>query len=319
MKHRFFLPCLVLLLLTLVLAILPSPARAGEIGDPAAPLQILKWVKGNPVDLAAGKGKNIYVIEFWATWCGPCKASIPHLTKIQQQFKDKGVIIVGISDEAPEDVEPFVTEMGSKMDYTVAVDKEGKTGEGYMQAFGIDGIPHAFVVGKEGHILWEGHPMDKLDLVLAQVVEGKFDVATAKKESAERKSRENVQALIQAYNFLVRKSGEKDIIKLIRDRIVEKAKDQPENLNEFAWGIAMNEAADPAELQIALQSAERANTLSNGKSATILDTYAVALHRNGRTPEAIKSLEKALELADDDKTRENIENHLEEYKAALAK
>jgi len=65
----------------------------------AAALKISDWVKGKPVDLAAGKGKQVYVIEFWATWCGPCRTSIPHLTELQKKFKDKGVTFVGVSDK----------------------------------------------------------------------------------------------------------------------------------------------------------------------------------------------------------------------------
>ena len=72
-------------------------AVSAELGDPAAPLQIAEWVKGKPVDLAADKGKKIFVVEFWATWCGPCRASIPHLTEMQKKFKDKNVVFIGVS------------------------------------------------------------------------------------------------------------------------------------------------------------------------------------------------------------------------------
>src|ERR1041385_6120947 len=73
---------------------------AGALGDPAAPLVISEWVKGKPVDLAAAKGKEVVVVEFWATWCGPCRTSIPHLTEMQKKFKD--VRFVGVSDRSEE-------------------------------------------------------------------------------------------------------------------------------------------------------------------------------------------------------------------------
>ena len=97
---------------------------AAELGDPAAALQVIEWVKGKPVDIASGKGKTIYVVEFWATWCPPCRESIPHLSELQKKFKDKGVVIVGVSGEKSEAVTNFVAKMGSKMDYTVAIDND---------------------------------------------------------------------------------------------------------------------------------------------------------------------------------------------------
>lgn len=145
-----------------------------RLGEPAAKLVIKDWTKGKAVDVRDGKA--VYVVEFWATWCGPCRVSIPHLTELQKQWKDKGVVVVGVSDEPASTVKPFVEKMGEKMDYVVACDDNRLTYSGYMEAYGFNGIPTAFIVGRDGRVLWTGHPMNGLDKALEQAVAGKLEV-----------------------------------------------------------------------------------------------------------------------------------------------
>jgi thiol-disulfide isomerase/thioredoxin/tetratricopeptide (TPR) repeat protein len=188
-------------LLTFCLAVITAdslvvgPVFAGELGQAAAPLKIAEWIKGKPVDLAADKGREVIVIEFWATWCGPCRQSIPHLTELQKKFQNQGVTFLGISDEAVDTVKTFVEKMGDKMDYTVAVEKGHDTSENYLGAFGVNGIPHAFVVDQQGRIVWHGHPMGELESTLAAVLAGKFDLGTEKKKEL---ARAKVAAFMQA-------------------------------------------------------------------------------------------------------------------------
>jgi len=153
---------------------------AAEVGEKAPPLKIRQWIKGKPITLAQGRGKNVFIVEFWATWCGPCKVTIPHLSHLQKRFADQGVVVVGISDEAPAAARPFV-EKQEKMNYRVACDDGRKTIGAYLKRG--SGIPQAFVVDKAGVVVWQGHPMGGLERVVEQVAAGTFDAKVqAKKE-----------------------------------------------------------------------------------------------------------------------------------------
>ena len=164
----------------------PEPkVESAQLGQKAGALEGLTYVKGDAVSFEEGK---TYVVEFWATWCGPCRTSIPHLTEVQKQFKDKAVTVIGISNEKAETVKPFVEKMGEKMEYTVAIDTGRKVNDAYMDAFDQRGIPTAFIVNGKGTVAWVGHPMDGLDEVLEQVVAGTFDPEAYAKAKAEQEA-----------------------------------------------------------------------------------------------------------------------------------
>jgi thiol-disulfide isomerase/thioredoxin len=142
----------------------PAAAKPGKlaVGDPAPALQVDEWVKGDPV--SSFESGKIYVVEFWATWCGPCRDSIPHLTSMQRQFKNE-VVVIGMasSEREPRQGDPdkrldnlrdFIKKQGAKMDYRVAYDSQRAMSKSWMQPAGQQYIPTAFVVSGEGKILW---------------------------------------------------------------------------------------------------------------------------------------------------------------------
>ena len=190
-------------------AALASADAAIKMGSAAPAIKVAKWIKGTPVTkFEPGK---VYVVEFWATWCGPCKTSIPHLTELAKKYKGKATFTGVSAFEVPNpkdesyiaNVEKFVTDWGPKMDYNVAVDgKEGWMGSNWMKAAEQPGIPTAFVVDQKGTIVWIGHPMMGLDEVVGQVVAGKYDMAAEIAKQAKAKAEQN-KMMAEVNAFLV--------------------------------------------------------------------------------------------------------------------
>lgn len=170
----------------LLLVWVPVAGAALAIGDQAPSLRVTSWVKGERVDPASLRGRGVMVIEFWATWCAPCRATIPHLTELQGRYASQGLVVVGITRDDPDNgldkVKAFVTRQGDKMGYVVGFDAKGQTYDSYMRAANQEGIPTAFLVDRSGKVAWIGHPMS-LDAVLPQVMAGTYDVDAAKRVS----------------------------------------------------------------------------------------------------------------------------------------
>jgi len=190
MSNRFLVTALAATLVVGSALAGEAPRNYLNIGDTAPALTPAKWLKGEAISKFE-KG-NIYVVEFWATWCGPCKENIPHLTEMAKKYAGKAKI-AGISIWESNDptntsylakVEDFVKTQGDHMDYNVAVDgPENKVANAWMKAADENGIPMSFIVGRDGKIAWMGHPSN-LENVLTQVIDNKFDVAAAREKRA---------------------------------------------------------------------------------------------------------------------------------------
>lgn len=187
------------------------------IGSRAAALNIEHWVSdGNgqfPHVTEFEEGK-VYIVEFWATWCGPCVASMPHLASLQQQYADSGVQLISVSREPLETVQQFLKRPVRGQEdqtygeltsvYSLTTDPDASVHEDYMTAANQSGIPTAFIVGKTGLIEWVGHPA-AMDGPLAAVVNDSWDrslfAAQFETINADKKLMAELNQLVQAQKF----------------------------------------------------------------------------------------------------------------------
>ncbi len=131
---------------------IPS-ARAADVSAPskAAPAWELKDVDGKTVKASDFDGK-VVILDFWATWCPPCKAEIPGFVELQKQYGDKGLVVIGVSldEQGPAVVKPFMKQF--EMNYPVVMG-DAKIVQAYG---GIEGIPTTFIIDRSGNIV-AGH------------------------------------------------------------------------------------------------------------------------------------------------------------------
>ena len=126
--------------------------------EPAPEFVVERWLTPEP-DM---RGKYV-LIEYWATWCGPCRRSIPLLNEVHRRFKDR-LVVIGISDEPAETVRAL---QEPRIEYFLAIDAQARM----KTALGITGIPHAILLEPQGCVVWEGYPLLEGHELTLEVVE----------------------------------------------------------------------------------------------------------------------------------------------------
>ena len=143
-KHRrvsWFAGALALVALTQ-----PRPGIAGE-SAPLAPAFTVRALDGHSVRLSDYKGK-VVVLDFWATWCAPCRASLPHLNDVQERFSKQGLVVLGISvdDAEPSEIRQFADKLGLKFRMAMADER-------VLDIYGpIRTIPTTFFINRKGEV-----------------------------------------------------------------------------------------------------------------------------------------------------------------------
>lgn len=324
----------------------PSFSRGTlAIGAPAPQFLPSSWLRGEPLtEFTPGV---VYVVEFWATWCGPCLQSMPHLAQLQRQYGTQ-VRVIGVTDESQEILEAFLSEKARGFEntwselltYSLAVDSTRQLNSTWMEASGQQSIPCAFIVGKSGNIEWIGHPL-AIDEPLQSVVSDTWDLTTAReamiaqqkmKTALDRGDLENAIQSAESLTTLFPDSFDHAMTRLellmrsnrladanaVATTTLAICRSNPESLNSLAWLMVTGTDSTEIDLTIAHEAASLANKLQQGRDSSILDTLARVTARMGDLTTAISLQKQAIEQEPEETQAELIAT-LQEYEAANQK
>ncbi|MGX9126420.1 TlpA disulfide reductase family protein [Mesorhizobium sp. BHscii] len=149
------------------------------MNSPAPAIKVQSWLRGEP--LTAFQPGKLYIVEFWATWCGHCVSAMPHLAELQEKYQDRGLEVVAVAasekaptaDEARTKLDAWLTENCSYLNYRIAFDFTGEMNKLWRKPSFSLGIPTSFVVDRDGAIAFIGLPTDLAE-VLPEVINGSW-------------------------------------------------------------------------------------------------------------------------------------------------
>lgn len=282
----------------LALIAAPQEPEKLKVGSSMPSLDGVEIVQGSKDGLADAK---VTVVEFWATWCGPCKKAIPHINEFASANAWKGLRVLGVStDEDKSKVKPFVDKMGSRMAYTVGWAGAGVQ-DAWMKAAGQDGIPVAFVC-TNGKIAWIGHPMaPEFEASVRKCLSGRFDpelspkgeqYVEAGRNAAKKKNwREAskhfddcialkpeifVDAMEAKYRMIADEQKDAAAAKAWASEVGGKLASSPIALAEFAVFVAQSPALASHDLETAQQLIDAAMASGGNKTDVLVAAAHVA-------------------------------------------
>jgi hypothetical protein len=315
--------------------------RSLGLGDGAPALDVADWIRGEPV--TGFEPGRVYVLEFWTTRNGASRATLSALSDLQGRFRDRGLTIVGITHEDPEIVAEFLiakdgqgAPWGERVRYALAADPDGSVHRDYLTTSGT--LPPAvFVIGRETKIEWIGS-LAYVDAVVEAVVDGRWDRETyqaalglrlelrrALRRGRVREAIEILDRLItvdlarsdrhrlRKFNILLETVDDPEAAYAIGRELVRDKWDDANTLNEIAWFVVDEPGIRTRDFAFAMEAAKRANALTEGKSAAILDTVARVYWEQGDVGTAIAWQYRAVARAVGTPWEPSIRRTLEQY------
>lgn len=295
-------------------------AKELKVGDTAPEVRIDEWIQG---ETTVGEGKP-YIVEFWATWCGPCKVAIPHMNELYKKYQGDGLKVIGVSDEknAVGKVKDFVRQQGDRMTYSVAID--GGVKNDWFTAAGQKGIPCAFIVDDTNHIAFIGHPMDdQFEDILGKVMEGRYNPKLEKQaapmlDAANRAARvknwsdvhRHLDAVIELdprvflstslrkYRLIACDQGDAEGAKAWAGEMLETYASDAGGLESIAELTAADPDACVHDLETARAAADALLALEGARDPDALATSALVAYHSGDKDRAAKDQQMAWMLVE---------------------
>ena len=319
----------------LFLVLSATAAFGQKQGDPVTPKSLgkLEWIKGEAP--SAWEPGKVYVLECWATWCGPCIAAIPHVDALYDKYSGKGLRVIGVNvwEDGKDKVASFVKEKGDGMSYPVAYTGKGGAFETeWLKPAEVQGIPHAFIV-KDGKVVLTTHPAQiSEDLIEGLLAGGEVE---AKALQAIKVKQENQQKLGKLFQDFRKATAAKDAVAMEKTIADIEALD-PESRNlaglkvelsiaKKDWASAEKQITDlhgdPSLLMVLAQVSRGATgpEVPAGFRKTIATELSSALETN-KQPFLVPTLVKLQwDLGEKEAALASAKKGLEDARAASAK
>jgi len=296
------------------------------VGDNPPDLGVDKWMKGEPVNIQ-GKGK-VYLIDFWAAWCGPCIASMSHLSDLYKKYKPDGLEIIGATSadawgNSFEQASGFLNEKGKEYNYNFAWLKESYRSDRKYRAIiyhpwfemAYDSItwalPQVFLIDREGKLAYIGDGYSFSEEYLKKVLQNGHDL---KEERAKYIEQSLIEISLIAFNKSLEEKKYDKAIKMgnsilanpnvsshstlyMTDMLFDKIKVAPNNTKM---------------IDLVFRVAQKGAAITENNSPSHLSVLAKAYALKKNKDMAVKTQQKAVELADGD-FKEALKKDLKAY------
>ncbi len=274
----------------------PTTEKISQLGDPAPALTVLEWVKGGPVKLQPGT--NFYAVVF-CTLSRAGELALTNLTSLQQLYRDKGFVLVVISDDAPDKLKEYVQSKGAAINFAVAADDLArKTTSNFQRTFGQFMLPRAYVVGRDGKVLWLGHPLrEGMGQVVDDIATGRYNLEQTKKDVQSKEMMDGYLAMARQDDPRTVKAGH--ILLRVRTN------DAPA-LCDLAFQIATAPYIQNRDVTLANAALDRAAQLATTNATDIAVDRAILLFQTGKQAEGLALARKAQATAQSDADKSEV-------------